>query len=172
MDKKLSERILASAGTKKASLVLKHGTVVNVFTAALEQADIAVEDGYIVGVGDYEGVTEVDLKGAVVCPGLIDGHIHLESSVVAPGEFERTVIPHGTQAVITDPHEIANVAGVEGIRFMMERTAGLTLDVFFMLPSCVPATGLDESGAVLPADKLEPFYKDERVLGLAELMNS
>ncbi|EFD01724.1 putative adenine deaminase, partial [Hungatella hathewayi DSM 13479] len=172
MDKKLSERILASAGTKKASLVLKHGTVVNVFTAALEQADIAVEDGYIVGVGDYEGVTEVDLKGAVVCPGLIDGHIHLESSMVAPGEFERTVIPHGTQAVITDPHEIANVAGVEGIRFMMERTAGLTLDVFFMLPSCVPATGLDESGAVLPADKLEPFYKDERVLGLAELMNS
>lgn len=114
----------------------------------------------------------MDLKGAVVCPGLIDGHIHLESSMVAPGEFERTVIPHGTQAVITDPHEIANVAGVEGIRFMMERTAGLTLDVFFMLPSCVPATGLDESGAVLPADKLEPFYKDERVLGLAELMNS
>ena len=95
MDKKLSERILASAGAKKASLVLKHGTVVNVFTAGLEQADIAIEDGCIVGLGDYEGVTEIDLKGAVVCPSLIDGHIHLESSMVAPGEFERTVIPHG-----------------------------------------------------------------------------
>ena len=149
MDKKLSERILASAGAKKASLVLKHGTVVNVFTAGLEQADIAIEDGCIVGLGDYEGVTEIDLKGAVVCPSLIDGHIHLESSMVAPGEFERTVIPHGTQAVITDPHEIANVAGTQGIQFMMERTEGLTLDVFFMLPSCVPATGLDESGACL-----------------------
>lgn len=86
MDKKLSERILASAGAKKASLVLKHGTVVNVFTAGLEQADIAIEDGCIVGLGDYEGVTEIDLKGAVVCPSLIDGHIHLESSMVAPGE--------------------------------------------------------------------------------------
>lgn len=172
MDKKLAERILASSGAKKASLVLKHGTVVNVFTAALEQADIAIEDGFIVGLGEYEGETEIDLKGAVVCPALIDGHIHLESSMVAPGEFERTVVPHGTQAVITDPHEIANVAGVEGIRFMMDRTEGLTLEVYFMLPSCVPATGLDESGAVLSAEKLEPFYGEERVLGLAELMNS
>ena len=149
MDKKLSERILASAGAKKASLVLKHGTVVNVFTAGLEQAE-----------PQHEAECQVR------------GHIHLESSMVAPGEFERTVIPHGTQAVITDPHEIANVAGTQGIQFMMERTEGLTLDVFFMLPSCVPATGLDESGAVLSADKLEPFYKEERVLGLAELMNS
>lgn len=172
MDKKLAERILASSGAKKASLVLKHGTVVNVFTAALEQADIAIEDGCIVGLGEYEGETEIDLKGAVVCPALIDGHIHLESSMVAPGEFERTVVPHGTQAVITDPHEIANVAGVEGIRFMMDRTEGLTLEVYFMLPSCVPSTGLDESGAVLSAEKLEPFYSEARVLGLAELMNS
>lgn len=172
MEKKLAERILAAAGTKKASLVLKHAQVVNVFTAALETADIAVEDGYVVGLGEYEGETEIDLKGKVVCPGFIDGHIHLESSMVAPGEFERTVIPHGTQAVITDPHEIANVAGAEGIRFMMDRTEGLTLDVYFMLPSCVPATGLDESGAVLSAEKLEPFYQEERVLGLAELMNS
>ena len=108
----------------------------------------------------------------MVCPGLIDGHIHLESSMVAPGEFERSVVPHGTQAVITDPHEIANVAGAEGIRFMMERTRGLILDVYFMLPSCVPATGLDESGAVLSAEALSPLYEEERVLGLAELMNS
>lgn len=172
MDRRLAERILAAAGTKKASLVLKHGRVVNVFTSRLVEADVAVEDGVIVGIGEYEGESEIDLRGAVVCPGLIDGHIHLESSMVAPGEFEKTVIPHGTQAVITDPHEIANVAGVEGIRFMMDRTAGLNLDVYFMLPSCVPATGLDESGAVLSEEKLEPFYQEERVLGLAELMNS
>ena len=172
MDRMLAERILAASGAKKASMVLKHAKVVNVFTAELEDGDIAVEDGYIVGVGDYEGQTEIELGGAVVCPGLIDGHIHLESSMVAPGEFERSVVPHGTQAVITDPHEIANVAGAEGIRFMMERTRGLTLDVYFMLPSCVPATGLDESGAVLSAEALSPLYEEERVLGLAELMNS
>lgn len=171
MDRMLAERILAASGAKKASLVLKHARVVNVFTAELETGDIAIEDGYIVGVGNYEGRTEVELGGMVVCPGLIDGHIHLESSMVAPGEFERSVVPHGTLAVITDPHEIANVAGVEGIRFMMERTKGLTLDVYFMLPSCVPATGLDESGAVLDAEKLAPLYGEERVLGLAELMN-
>ena len=172
MDRMLAERILAASGAKKASMVLKHAKVVNVFTAELEDGDIAVEDGYIVGVGDYEGQTEIELGGAVVCPGLIDGHIHLESSMVAPGEFERSVVPHGTQAVITDPHEIANVAGAEGIRFMMERTRGLILDVYFMLPSCVPATGLDESGAVLSAEALSPLYEEERVLGLAELMNS
>lgn len=172
MEKKLAERILAAAGTKKASLVLKHGRVVNVFTASLMEVDIAIEDGVIVGLGEYEGEAVVDLRGAVVCPGLIDGHIHLESSMVVPGEFEKAVVPHGTLAVITDPHEIANVAGVEGIRFMMDRTEGLTLDVYFMLPSCVPATGLDESGAVLSAEKLAPFYREERVLGLAELMNS
>jgi adenine deaminase len=172
MDRMLADRILAASGAKKASLVLKNARVINVFTAELEEGDIAIEAGYIVGVGEYEGQTEIELGGAVVCPGLIDGHIHLESSMVAPGEFERSVVPHGTQAVITDPHEIANVAGAEGIRFMMERTKGLTLDVYFMLPSCVPATGLDESGAVLAAENLSPLYEEERVLGLAELMNS
>lgn len=172
MDRLLAERVLAASGAKKASLVLKNARVVNVFTAELENGDIAIEEGYIVGIGEYEGQTEIELGGAVVCPGLIDGHIHLESSMVAPGEFERSVVPHGTQAVITDPHEIANVAGAEGIRFMMERTKGLTLDVYFMLPSCVPATGLDESGAVLAAENLSPLYEEERVLGLAELMNS
>lgn len=172
MERMLTERILAASGAKKASLVLKHAKVVNVFTAELETGDIAIEDGYIVGIGDYEGQTEIELGGQIVCPGLIDGHIHLESSMVAPGEFEKAVVPHGTQAVITDPHEIANVAGTEGIRFMMERTKGLTLDVYFMLPSCVPATGLDESGAILNAEALAPLYEEERVLGLAELMNS
>ena len=172
MNRRLAQRILAASGARKASLVLKNAAFVNVFTERVEQGDIAIEDGYIVGVGEYEGQTELDFGGQVVCPGLIDGHIHLESSMVAPAEFERSVVPHGTQAVITDPHEIANVAGTEGIRFMMERTEGLTLEVYFMLPSCVPATNLDESGAVLTADKLESFYGEKRVLGLAELMNS
>lgn len=172
MERMLAERILAASGAKKASLVLKQAKAVNVFTGELELADIAIEDGYIVGVGDYQGEKEIDLGGLIVCPGLIDGHIHMESSMVAPKEFERLVVPCGTQAVVTDPHEIANVAGTEGIRFMMERTRGLALDVSFMLPSCVPATGLDESGAVLDAGKLAPLYDENRVLGLAELMDA
>ncbi len=135
MKKRLAERIHASMGKKKPSLVLKNGLVVNVFTAETTICDVAIEDGYIVGIGDYDGEEEVDLKGAVVCPALIDGHIHLESSMVTPEEFEKAVVPHGTLTVITDPHEIANVAGIEGIRFMMERTRDLTLDVYFMLPS-------------------------------------
>jgi adenine deaminase len=167
----LAERILAASGRKKPSLVLKNTRMVNVFTSELEDGDIAIEGGYIVGIGSYEGETEIDLGGKVVCPGLIDGHIHLESSMLSPEEFAKTVVPHGTLAVITDPHEIANVAGTEGIRFMMERSENLDLDVYFMLPSCVPAAKLDESGAVLTADDLAPFYREERVLGLAELMD-
>lgn len=168
----LGERILTASGASKASLVLKHARVVNVFTERFEEADVAIEGGFIVGVGTYDGVEEVDLDGAVLCPGFMDGHIHLESSMISPGDFSRAVLPHGTTAVITDPHEIANVAGTAGIRYMMEATEDLDLDVFFMLPSCVPSTGLDESGAVLDAAALESFYKSERVLGLAELMNS
>ncbi|MDW2799822.1 adenine deaminase [Clostridium boliviensis] len=171
MDQRLAERIYAASGRKKPSLVLKNARMVNVFTSELEDGDIAIEDGYIVGIGSYEGETETDLNGNVVCPGLIDGHIHLESSMLSPEEFAKTVIPHGTSAVVTDPHEIANVAGTEGIRFMMDHTKDLDLDVYFMLPSCVPAAKLDESGAVLSADDLAPFYRDRRVLGLAELMD-
>lgn len=172
MNRHLSECILAASGEKKPSLVLKHAKVVNVFTSQIETADIAIENGYIVGLGEYEGKEEVDLNGYIVCPGLIDGHIHLESSMVTPREFERAVVPHGTTAVVTDPHEIANVAGKDGIRFMLDQTAGLTLDTYFMLPSCVPSTGLDESGAELTAEDLEEFYQEDRVLGLAELMDS
>ena len=172
MDHMLADRILAASGRKKPALVFKHARVVNVFTSELEEGDIAVEDGTIVGIGAYEGETEVDLAGNVVCPGLIDGHIHIESSMLTPEEFARAVLPHGTQAVVTDPHEIANVAGIEGIRFMMERSKQLDLDVYFMLPSCVPAAKFDESGAILTAEDLAPFYKEKRVLGLAELMDS
>lgn len=168
----LTERISAACGRKKAELVLKHAKIVNVFTETIEEGDVAVEDGMIVGIGAYDGVQEIDVEGKYVAPGLIDGHIHLESSMASPEEFARMVVPHGTAAVVTDPHEIANVAGTAGIRYMLEATEGLDLDVYFMMPSCVPSTGLDEAGAVLHAADLEPFYENPRVLGLAEMMNS
>lgn len=170
--KLLREQVAAATGSKKAELVLKNAQIVNVFTQSVETGDIAIEGGYIVGIGNYEGITEKDLGGAYVCPGFLDGHIHIESSMTSPGEFERAVVPHGTIAVITDPHEIANVAGTAGILFMMQSAQKLDLDVYFMLPSCVPATDLDESGAELLARDLEPFYADEKVLGLAEMMNA
>ena len=170
--KLLREQVAAATGSKKAELVLKNAQIVNVFTQSVETGDIAIEGGYIVGIGNYEGITEKDLGGAYVCPGFLDGHIHIESSMTSPGEFERAVVPHGTIAVITDPHEIANVAGTAGIRFMMQSAQKLDLDVYVMLPSCVPATDLDESGAELLARDLEPFYADEKVLGLAEMMNA
>ena len=168
----LKKMMDVASGRQKASLVLKQGTIVNVFTEDTEVADIAIEDGLIAGIGSYEGIQNVDMTGRYICPGFIDGHIHMESSMVSPPEFERAVLPHGTTAVITDPHEIGNVAGCQGIDYMLETTADLDLDVFFMMPSCVPATGLDQSGAVLKAADLSSYYDHPRVLGLAEVMNA
>lgn len=168
----LSDLISAARGEIPADLVLKRANVVNVFTNEIETADVAVCGGRIVGVGEYSGKTELDLRGKYVCPGLIDGHIHIESSMLCGPAFEAAVLPHGTVAVVTDPHEISNVAGTTGLDFMLETTKDLKLSVYFMLPSCVPSTDLDESGAVLEADALEPYYQEPRVLGLAELMNS
>ena len=168
----LKQQISAAKGEVDAELVLKHAKVVNVFTNEIEEADVAIHRGKIVGVGEYSGQTEVELDGKYVCPGLIDGHIHIESSMLCGPAFEQAVLPHGTTAVITDPHEISNVAGTVGLNFMLETTRNLKLSVYFMLPSCVPSTALDESGAVLDAKELVPYYRSERVLGLAELMNS
>lgn len=174
IDKKeqLKQMMSVAAGETKADLVLKNADVVNVFTEELEQADVAIVNGLIAGVGSYSGHREVDLSGCVIAPGFIDGHIHLESSMVLPGEFERIVLPRGTTTVVVDPHEIANVAGTEGIDFILSQTEYLDLDVYVMLPSCVPATSLDESGAVLTAEDLVPYYRNERVLGLAEVMDA
>lgn len=167
------KKIISSArGVQKADLVLKNARILNVFTKEFEDGDVAISNGVIAGIGSYEGEREVDLSGKYLAPGLIDGHIHIESSMLSPTEFARSVVPQGTTMVVTDPHEIANVAGKEGISFMLESSKDLPLDVFFMLPSCVPATPLDESGAVLLADDLKEFYDEPRVLGLAELMNS
>ena len=171
-EKALMRQIQTAAGKEKAELVLKNANIVNVFTNSILTADVAIDNGYIIGVGHYDGIQEKDLSGKFLCPGFIDGHIHLESSMVSPNEFEKAVMPHGTTAVITDPHEIANVAGHEGIRYMLDMTEKLSLDVFFMIPSCVPATYLDEAGAVLNAADIEPYFTNQRVLGLAELMNA
>ena len=161
-----------AAGRRKASLVLKGGTIVNVFTERTEIGDIAIEDGCIAGIGEYDGLVNVDMTGRYICPGFIDGHIHIESSMVSPPEFEKAVLPHGTTTVITDPHEIGNVAGCQGVDYMLKATEGLSLDAFFVMPSCVPSTGLDESGAVLGPEDIKPYYENPRVLGLAEVMNS
>lgn len=168
----LRQQIAAGRSIVIADLVLKNARIINVFTNEIEKADVAISGGKIVGIGTYNGKSEVDLHGHYVCPGLIDGHIHIESSMLCGPAFEQAILPHGTTAVITDPHEISNVAGTDGLDFMLETTKDLTLSVYFMLPSCVPATDLDESGAVLDAEQLRPYYRYPRVLGLAEMMNS
>ena len=160
-----------AAGREKADLVLKNATYVNVFSGELETCDIAVAEGLIVGLGSYSGVAEVDMTGKIVCPGFIDAHIHLESSLVSPSEFVRAVIPHGTTTVITDPHEITNVMGTDGIDYILAATEGLPMDTMFMIPSCVPASPLDESGANLDYRDIDSFFEHPRVLGLAEMMN-
>ena len=168
----LRQQIAAGRSIVIADFVLKNARIINVFTNEIEKADVAISGGKIVGIGTYNGKSEVDLHGHYVCPGLIDGHIHIESSLLCGPAFEQAVLPHGTTVVITDPHEISNVAGTDGLDFMLETTKDLTLSVYFMLPSCVPSTDLDESGAVLDAEQLRPYYRYPRVLGLAEMMNS
>lgn len=163
--------INAAAGREPADLVLKNATYVNVFSNELCHADIAVAEGLIVGMGTYSGAVEEDCTGKIVLPGFLDAHIHLESSLVSPTEFVKAVLPHGTTTVITDPHEIANVMGTDGIEYMLQATEDLPVDVRFMLPSCVPATPLDESGAVLDYRAIDSFYDHPRVQGLAEMMN-
>lgn len=166
------QRIIAvAAGREAADLVLKNATYVNVFSNQLCHGDIAVAEGLIVGMGDYSGAKEVNLAGKLVLPGFLDAHIHLESSLVKPSEFAKAVLPHGTTTVVTDPHEIANVMGVDGIVYMMQATENLPVDVRFMLPSCVPATPLDEAGAVLDYRAIDELFDHPRVQGLAEMMD-
>ena len=174
INRKLNKKlhvIDVAAGRAPADLVLKNATYVNVFSNELCHGDIAVAEGLIVGMGEYHGKVEVDVSGKLVLPGFIDAHIHLESSLVSPTEFAKAVLPHGTTTVITDPHEIANVMGTDGIDYMLQATEDLPVDVRFMLPSCVPATPLDESGAILDYRAIDSFYDHPRVQGLAEMMN-
>lgn len=154
--------------------LLYGGTVVNVFTGELERANVLMEDGRITGVGAYapeEADAAEDISGKFVCPGFIDGHMHIESTMLTPVELARLCMPHGTTAIVADPHEIANVCGLDGIQYMMDASEGIPLAVYFTLPSCVPATPFDEAGADLSAADILPLYAHERVLGLAEMMN-
>ncbi|MBO4915923.1 MAG: adenine deaminase [Oscillospiraceae bacterium] len=161
-----------AAGREEADLVLKNATYVNVFCNELSHGDIAVAGGLIAGMGEeYHGKVEVDVGGKLVLPGFVDAHIHLESSLVSPTEFVKAVLPHGTTTVVTDPHEITNVMGTDGIEYILQATEGLPVDVRVMLPSCVPATPLDESGASLDYRAIDSFYEHGRVEGLAEMMN-
>lgn len=154
--------------------LFKNGSVVNVFTGELEERHVLIEDGKILGVGDYsdeDADQVVDVSGKIICPGLIDAHIHIESTMLLPEELTKVCLPHGTTSMIADPHEIANVCGKQGISFMIQASKGLPMSIYYMLPSCVPATGLDEAGAILEAEDLLPFYKESSVLGLGEVMN-
>lgn len=154
--------------------LLKNGIVIDVFTGEKRPADVLINGGRIAGVGRYaadDADTVRDVGGRYLCPGFIDGHIHIESTMLTPAEFANACVPHGTTSVVADPHEIANVCGAAGIRYMLSAGDGLPLTVYVVLPSCVPATPFCESGARLEAADLRPFYRHPRVLGLGEVMN-
>ncbi|WP_184095467.1 adenine deaminase [Anaerocolumna cellulosilytica] len=199
MIKKQQELVDAAAGRIPPDCIYKNAGIINVFTDEIEIGDVAVYKGYIVGIGNYSAEYEkknsilktgknkesneeyncknteipiiIDCTGKYLSPGFIDAHIHIESSMLSPKVFSDTVVPHGTTAVITDPHEIVNVAGDSGLKYMLKEAEQLPLKIYFMLPSCVPATALEESGAVIKADDLAPFMAEDQVLGLAEVMN-
>ncbi|MFP3974779.1 MAG: adenine deaminase [Dehalococcoidia bacterium] len=167
------QKILSAArGDSEAEVLLKNGKVVNTFTGEVEEENVAISGGRVVGVGDYhQGREIIDLQGKYLIPGLIDGHIHLESSHLTPAEYARAVVPRGVLAVVTDFHEIANVCGIAGIKYMLNCARNLPLDVFGMAPSCVPATDLETSGARLGAQELTQVMEMENIIGLGEMMN-
>jgi adenine deaminase len=167
----LKKRIAAANKDNLADLVIINGKIIDVFNLEIMEGDVAITDGMFVGIGEFEGKQVIDAKGRYISPSFIDAHVHIESSMVTPAEFAKVVLPHGVTTVITDPHEIGNVSGEEGIGFMLDDSGNIPLDVFTMLPSCVPATPFENAGAMLTAKELKPFYTHERVLGLAEVMD-
>lgn len=168
---KMKKRIEVASGKSPADLVIKNAQIVDVFSSEIISGDLAITDGYIVGIGDYKGLETVDAHNRFLAPSFIDGHVHIESSMVTPVEFSKILLQHGVTAVICDPHEIANVVGEKGIEFMLHASDDIPFDAYFMLPSCVPATPFENAGATLTANDLSPFYEYERVIGLAEVMN-
>lgn len=171
MQKTRLRAAILNAAKRNAALVIKNAKIVNVFTEEILEGDVAIRDGIIIGVGAYTGKVEIDAKGGYLCPGLIDGHVHVESSMAHPARFAEIVLEKGTTSIIADAHEIANVCGSEGIQYMLDQTEWLPLSVFFMLPSCVPCTAFETSGAKLSARDMEPFMPHSRVLGLGEMMD-
>ena len=171
MNHSLTRKLAASAKKVKADMVVKNGKIIDVFNGEIIEEDIAIQDGIIIGIGEYEGEKIIDAKGKYISPGFIDGHVHIESAMVTPQQFSQVVVPHGVTTVIADPHEIANVSGAAGIQFMIDSAKNLPLNIFFMLPSCVPATPFEHAGATLSASDLREFYQEQSVLGLAEVMD-
>ena len=171
-DADLSQVLRAARGDQPAELLLRNGRVINVFSGEVYPTDVAIWRGTIVGVGPgYQAIEAVDLGGRYVCPGFIDAHVHVESAMVPPREFARAVVPHGVTTVVTDPHEIANVLGLDGIRFMLEDAADAPFTMYANASSCVPATHMETSGASLSAEDLAQLRSAPQVLGLAEVMN-
>jgi adenine deaminase len=167
----LRHKLAVARGEHPAEMLFKNARLINVLSGEIHEANVAVDDGRIIGFGDYKARRTVDLQGAFLAPSLIDGHFHLESSQLTAPEFARAVVPHGTGAVVIDPHEYANVLGLDGIRYVLESSKNLPLDFFIMLPSCVPATSLETSGARITADDLRLMIADERIAGIGEMMN-
>jgi adenine deaminase len=167
----LQQKLSIARGERPAERVFKNANLVNVLSGEIYRTNVAVDDGRVIGLGDYKGRHTIDLKGAYLAPSLIDGHFHVESSMLTTREFARAVVPHGTGVVVIDPHEYANVLGLDGIRYVLESSRNLAVDFFIMLPSCVPATVLETAGARLTAQDLKLMIGDERVAGVAELMN-
>ncbi len=167
----LQHKLSVARGELPADLVFQNAQLVNVLSGEIHPANVAVDDGRVIGFGDYAAKETIDLQGAYLAPSLIDGHFHVESSMLTAPEFARAVVPHGTGVVVIDPHEYANVLGLDGIRYVLESTKNLPVDFFIMLPSCVPATALETAGARITADDLRLMIGDERIAGVAELMN-
>lgn len=170
-DGRLARAIRVARGLEAADLIMTNGKIVNVFSGEIHEGDVAIADGWIVGIGRYEGNRSVDVDGAFILPGLVEGHIHIESSMLSPREFARAVIPHGTTVVFADPHEIANVLGLSGIDYMISAARALPIDLFLSVPSCVPATGLETAGAQIGAQQVRYFMDLDEVAGLGEVMN-
>lgn len=168
----LKKRIAVAKGDMPADLVVKGGRVVNLFSGRIGKTDVAISDGYIAGLGEaYKGDEEVDISGRFLVPGFIEGHIHIESTMLVPSELAPSLLMAGTTCIVADPHEIANVKGVEGISFMLDDSRSIPFDIFFTAPSCVPSTHLETAGAELGIQALTEIKKDSRILGLAEMMN-
>jgi adenine deaminase len=167
----LQYKLSIARGERPAELLFKNANLVNVLSGEIHPANVAVDDGRVIGLGDYEAMKVIDLKSAYLAPSLIDGHFHVESSMLTMPEFARAVVPHGTGAMVIDPHEYANVLGLDGIRYVLESSKNLPLDFFIMVPSCVPATRFETAGAQLTAGDIQLMIADERIAGVAELMN-
>ncbi|MGL4108775.1 adenine deaminase [Clostridium sp. LP20] len=167
----LIEQIQGASKNIPCDLVIKNISIIDVFGQDSYIADVAIKNGYIVGIGDYEGTNILDGTNKYICPGLIDAHAHIESSLTTPKEYYKSALLHGITTMIADPHEIANVLGTDGIKLMLDLSENLPVDFYFMLPSCVPSTSFENSGAILKSKDLKPLYNKKRVLGLAEVMD-